>query len=80
MLHFGGVSNKGIRLKTQKRFSIKFNGGTSDSSSHQPDGGDLKIPEQTEIRYILKKEADGINIPEKRVYNYRINLGKDPEK
>lgn len=79
MLHFGGVSNKGIRLKTRKKFKIKFNRDTPDSSLCNPDAGDRKIPEQTEIRYFLKKEGIGKNASENRVYDYRITLDKDPE-
>ncbi len=80
MLHFGGVSNKGIRVKTKKKFRIKFNGEMADTAVHKPDDENLKTRGQTEIRYFIKKEPVEMKPQEMRVYNYQITLDKDPGK
>lgn len=62
-IHFGGVSNPGIRLKTTKKFRIPF--------KIQKEKG-LK-----EINYSLKKNSEKIDTTEKKavkqVYNYTIS-------
>ena len=52
-VHFGGVTNKGIRLKTKKKFRIRF----SPDERNQPLKND-KIETSVEIKYTYKKETD----------------------
>jgi TonB family protein len=65
-LHFGGVKNRGRRVKTKKKFKIQFRIKKTIAE---------KKPKQTTISYNLKTEKKTDNKePDKIVYSYSINL------
>jgi TonB family protein len=65
-LHFGGVKNRGMRVKTKKRFKIQFRKKKEFAE---------KKPKQTTIQYNLKTEKKvEKKEPDKIVYSYSVNL------
>lgn len=64
-LHYGSVSNRGIRVKTRKRFRIQFKQDKNNNAGNQPAG--------TEIQYsYLEKKNPETTKPSSVVYSYTI--------
>jgi TonB family protein len=55
-VHFGGVTNRGIRLKSKKKFRIRFSLDEL-NKRNQPQKNE-KIETSVEIKYTYKKEKD----------------------
>lgn len=64
-VHFGRVKNRGMRVKTKKKFRIQFR--IKNESSE-------KKPKQTTIQYNLKTEIKEDKDTGKIVYSYTVNL------
>lgn len=75
--HFGGVKNRGIRLKTRKKFRIPFQlikNETKDSAGTQNVVYNFKPAEGSSAN--SQKDAD--NQKNGTVYSYTINVSKRP--
>lgn len=67
-LQFGGVKNRGLRVKTKKQFRIQFKLPVTQKPKS----------ESTTIKYSIKPEKQEVKkVPEKVSYSYTINLKKN---
>lgn len=75
-MHYGGVHNRGLRVKTRRRMAIHF---SMISKAEKKSGNSAEInPEKFQIQFDFKPTGKKEEIAAKPVYGYTINLGSEP--